>query len=65
MIASIGYSQADEILEVEFQNGRIYQYDGVPAAKHVSLLSADSVGAYFNKNIRDQYRSRYVSTRDA
>jgi hypothetical protein len=62
VIASIGYSSADERLEVEFHNGRVYEYRGVPAAAYDALMSANSIGACFNKTIRDRYRSRQVSS---
>jgi hypothetical protein len=58
VIKSLGYSAADQVLEVQFRNGRIYQYIGVPAEEYDALLSANSVGGYFNKMIRDRYEAR-------
>ena len=52
LIASVGYDAAQETIEVEFQNGRIYQYFDVEESEMRELLEADSLGAYFNANIR-------------
>lgn len=54
-IASVGYDAAAAILEVEFHNGRLYQYFEVPPRVHEELMKADSIGAYFNANIRPIY----------
>lgn len=55
-IASVGYDDAAQALEVEFLNGSIYQYFGVPSAVHSALLSADSVGGYFSRSIKNSYQ---------
>ncbi|GAB2954574.1 hypothetical protein GCM10027048_20040 [Hymenobacter coalescens] len=54
-IASIGYSDADRILEVEFLNGSIYHYYGVPAHVHAGIMGADSHGKYLNSEIKGTY----------
>ena len=43
-LASVGYDDAAQTLEVEFLDGSIYQYFGVPSAAHSALLGAESVG---------------------
>ena len=55
-IASVGYEAAAQTLEVEFLNGSVYQYFGVPPAVHSALLDAGSVGSYFSRNIKNNYR---------
>jgi hypothetical protein len=63
-IASVGYDEATETLEIEFHNGRIYQFFGVPPQMAVALRAAPSHGAYFNKYLRNsQYR--FTVVRDA
>ena len=57
-IASIGHDGS--ILEVEFNSGAVYQYENVPIATYVELLQAESVGKYFNKNIKSRYNYRRV-----
>jgi len=58
VIASIGYSPSDKTLEVQFHNGRVYQYKGVPPDEHAALMAAESIGRYFNENIRDRYAAK-------
>ncbi len=59
-LASVGYSLESQTLEVEFRNGRVYRYTGVPAAVHGELMDAESKGAFFNQRIRDTYPSQRV-----
>lgn len=59
-LRSVGYDERSSMLEVEFQNGHVYRYFAVPKAKYDALLSANSVGAYFNANIRERFPTRSV-----
>jgi hypothetical protein len=52
-IESVGYE--NDVLEVRFRNGGLYQYLDVPARLHELLLRAGSKGAFFNRHIRDRY----------
>ncbi len=52
---AIAYNAEQETLEVEFQNGRVYQYYRVPKMVFLDLLAADSKGRFFNRRIRDRY----------
>ena len=54
-LASIGYDAANEILEVEFNHGGVYQYFDVPENVYEELMNADSHGRYFVHNIKDEY----------
>lgn len=49
---SIGYDPATQVMEVEFSNGRIYQYDNVPANIHADFMEAKSKGAFLGKHIK-------------
>lgn len=51
-LRSIGYDAATRTLEVEFLNGGIYSYSGVPASVHAALMSASSHGSYFDLHIK-------------
>ena len=51
-LASIGYDAENEILEVEFNHGGIYQYFDVPENVYDELMNADSHGQYFDRNIK-------------
>ena len=54
-IASIGYDEDDQILEVEFNSGSVYQYSGVPSREHDGIMNADSKGKYLHANIKNRY----------
>ncbi len=54
-LASVGYDEDTETLEVEFQNGSVFQYHGVPAETHKQLIQAGSVGRFFSSNIRKTF----------
>jgi hypothetical protein len=61
MLISVGYDPTEQLLELEFAGGRVYQYLEVPATEHRGLMGAESKGSYFNENIRDCYRYLPVS----
>jgi hypothetical protein len=63
VITSLGYDDAERILEVEFHTGRIYRYFLVPRTTFDLLLAADSIGNYFNRAIRPRYRGIEVTER--
>lgn len=54
-LASIGYEAGNEILEVEFNHGGVYQYFDVPQDVYQELMDASSHGVYFSANIRNDY----------
>lgn len=47
-------------LELEFTEGAIYQYYDVPENVYKDPKSASSLGAFFNINIRHNYRFRRI-----
>ncbi len=55
LVASVGYVPEYKVLEIEFQDGRSYQYFGVPERIYKGLMAAESRGRYFNERIRDAY----------
>jgi hypothetical protein len=52
---SVGYEPANKVLEIEFESGVVYQYFEVPRKVVEGLLSAESKGRYFNREIREDY----------
>jgi len=54
-LASIGYDADDNILEIEFNHGGIYQYFNVPSEVYEELMNDDSHGKYFAANIKNDY----------
>lgn len=57
-LASVGYDAENEILEVEFNHGGIYQYFDVPLDVYEELMEASSHGVYFSANIRNNYTTQ-------
>ncbi|HSX17189.1 MAG TPA: non-canonical purine NTP pyrophosphatase [Patescibacteria group bacterium] len=62
-IVSVGYDPKERILEVEFKEGRIYQYLDVDADAYRLLTKADSLGLYFQANIMGHYRYERIDGR--
>ena len=66
-IRAVGYDRSSRTLEIEFPGGRVYQYSDVPASVCLNLMDAESMGDFFDENIRDVYSyfpvSEYVSVR--
>lgn len=56
LLLSIGYDAERMTLEVEFAQGRVYQYYDVPEHVYAALLAAESQGKFFNEHIRSRYR---------
>ena len=50
----------DDKLRITFNNGRTYEYEGVPKAIYDGIFKADSPGLYVRKNI---VKSGYKSTK--
>jgi len=55
-LASIGYDEATQILEVEFKHGGVYEYYDVPIEVYEGIMNADSHGKFFAANIRNDYK---------
>lgn len=56
MIAAVGYDDEKQKLTVQFNNGAIYSYGGVPQSEYNAMMSAQSVGSYFAHNIKNVFR---------
>ena len=52
-IRSVGDDRDDEILEIEFDSDQVYDYYHVPEEVYQAFLDAESLGRYFQENIRD------------
>jgi len=51
-LSSVGYEEENQMLEIEFVKGGIYQYYGVPVDIYEGLMNAGSKGSYFHQNIK-------------
>lgn len=54
-IASVGYDEGSQTLEVEFLNGSVYQYYNVPPNMHEQLMQGGSKGRFLNTYIKNAY----------
>jgi hypothetical protein len=52
-LTSVGYDPATLTLEIEFRKGGVYQYVGISAETHERLMTAESIGTFFNTVIRE------------
>ena len=52
-IASIGWE--NDVLEVEFTSGGVYQYQGVPKDVYDGFMAAASKGKYLASSIKGAY----------
>lgn len=62
-IASIGWNEF--VLQVEFNNGSVYEYMDVPYQVFQDLLSADSVGKHFNMFVKGEFSFTTIPTSTA
>lgn len=66
-IASIGYDEATQTLEVEFKGrsstpNTLYKYEGVPKETHDKLMASHDVGKMFTSLVRNaNYRYMRIS----
>ena len=54
-IASIGYDEPSETLEVEFLNGSVYQYYNVPQVLYDQLMQEGSKCRFLHAYIKRSY----------
>lgn len=57
-MSSAAYDSTTAVLEVEFSNGYVYEYLGVPRDHYDALLAAPSKGRYFNNGLRGKFLHR-------
>lgn len=55
MIQAVGYDPDAQVLEVRFQSGRTYLYDGVPPDVYEALMASASKGSFMQDEIIDVY----------
>jgi hypothetical protein len=52
---AIGYDSDGQILQIEFHDGSVYQYSGVDEETWEDLYYSDSIGSFYNHEIKGQY----------
>jgi hypothetical protein len=54
-LLAIAYSKEQRIMEAEFRSGDTYRFYLVPLSAYEALIRSDSVGAHFNRSVKDKY----------
>jgi hypothetical protein len=62
-IASVGYDEEQQIMEIVFHDGRVYHYLEVPPERVLSFLRAESKGRFLNSDIKPHFQYRAVGRR--
>ncbi len=53
--AAVGYDSNEQILQIEFHNGAVYQYSGVDEDTWEDFYLSDNIGQFYNREIKGQY----------
>ena len=59
-LRAVGYDPARRLLEIEFPDGSVYQYERVPPDLHRRFLAATSKRSFFEDNIEEVFTRRRV-----
>jgi hypothetical protein len=59
-IRAIGYDPRAQVLEVEFNDGRVLAYGGVSPEVHRRFMAAPSPVSFFEDKVADEYPSRRI-----
>ena len=62
-IATVGYDEEQQVLEIVFRDGRVYHFLEVPPERVLSLLRAESKGRFFNAEIKPHHDHRALGRR--
>jgi hypothetical protein len=60
MAAQVGYDEDREILQIEFNSGAVYQYSDVEPELWEDLQATDSIGSFYNQEIKGYYPSTKI-----
>ncbi len=59
-IRGVGYDPKSEVLEIEFNDGRVMAYSGVSPEVHRRFMNAPSPVSFFEDKIAEEYPARRV-----
>lgn len=59
-IAKTGYHPESQTAVMEFKNGKVYEYRGVPPAVYDNFKNAESRGSFHAQNIKGRYETNYL-----
>lgn len=58
-IAAVGHD--GDHLYVQFHGGSTWKYHNVPADQHAEMIKASSVGKFFGKHVKPNFKAEKVS----
>tara|TARA_B110000503_G_scaffold55465_1_gene89031 strand:+ start:2451 stop:2675 length:225 start_codon:yes stop_codon:yes gene_type:complete len=59
-IVTMSYNFEDKLLTVQFINNKVYEFKNVTTEIFYAMKHADSIGKFFNKNIKWNYKFNAV-----
>ena len=59
-IRAVGYDEKSQVLEIEFNDGKVLTYSGVSPEVHQRFMAAPSPVSFFEDRIDENYPSRRV-----
>jgi hypothetical protein len=59
-IRGVGYDPKSQVLEIEFNDGRVMAYSGVSPEVHRQFMNAPSPVSFFEDKIAEDYPARRV-----
>lgn len=59
-IRAVGYDPKNQVLEIEFNDGRVLAYSGVSPEVHRRFMAAPSPVSFFEDKIAEEYPSRRI-----
>ena len=60
MASAIGYDSDNEVLQIEFNSGAVYQYSDIDEDTWEDLYSSNAIGKYYNQYIKGKYQSQSI-----
>lgn len=60
-VKSVGYNSILKLLEVEFNNGSVYEYIDVPKELYDAFISSDSLGKFVHSHLKNKFRTIQVA----
>jgi hypothetical protein len=57
-IRAVAYDESALLMQIEFQDGEVYEYANIQPSTVEQLLKAGSIGQYFNAHIRGVFAGR-------
>lgn len=61
-LATAGYDELEQVLQLQFRTGAVYRYRGVPSPIYLALIQAPSKGQHFHQTIRGRFPYILVPT---